>query len=185
MVLSSLFSEGMIWRGVCDVESGWERVMSGGVDMTVRVWDVVNGAAVAVSRTSWICLLCAFSVDGERAIRQAETKQYESGILPVEHPARLRGHQERCKVAFSPDGERVVSVGKDQRVLIWQERSGRVITAFNRHHKGDVCEVAFNPAGTHLIGVGGDSLIVWGCRMEKSVLSFYRRKKNSIRIAKF
>lgn len=64
-------------------------------------------------------------------------------------------------VAFSPDGETLISVGQDQRVMMWEVASGEIIRAVEVH--GDaVGSVAFAPDGkTFITGSSDETAILW------------------------
>ena len=113
---------------LCGVQPRREKGDVGGADKTVTVWEVASGESVAVLRGHQYSVHCVqFSVDGERAISAGRDKTVRVwDIDSGKFPARLRGHQSGCKVAFSPNGERVVSVGCNyDKVLIWQAQVGR------------------------------------------------------------
>ena len=76
-------------------------------------------------------------------------------------PRVLRDSTEVHGVAFSPDGERIASAGKDGRVKIWNSRTGQVLKRINAH-SGAACGVAFHPLGGHVASTGADRLVkVW------------------------
>jgi WD40 repeat protein/serine/threonine protein kinase len=76
-------------------------------------------------------------------------------------PLVLHDSTEVYGVAFSPDGERVASAGKDGKVKIWNSRTGRIIQEFPAHETA-ACSVAFHPEGRHLASAGADGLVkVW------------------------
>jgi WD40 repeat protein/serine/threonine protein kinase len=76
-------------------------------------------------------------------------------------PLVLQDSTEVYGVAFSPDGERIASAGKDGKVKIWNSRTGRIIQEFPAHETA-ACSVAFHPDGRHLASAGADGLVkVW------------------------
>ena len=100
------------------------RVVSGGVDGTVRVWDADTGLPVGLPITGHTnaVLSAAFSPDGKRIVSgsgdtmvrlwDADTGQ------PIGQP--LTGHTSFVfSVAFSPDGRRIVSGSRDTTVRVW------------------------------------------------------------------
>ena len=62
-------------------------------------------------------------------------------------------------VAFSPDGKRMLSGGKDGKIKLWEVASGRLIRTL-RGHTQDVNAVAFSPDGAYVLsGGGGDASV--------------------------
>jgi WD40 repeat protein len=66
-------------------------------------------------------------------------------------------------VAFSPDGQRVMTAGNNGAAHVWDSSSGKEIMVLR--HKGSVQSAAFSPDGQRVVtatGMGGDqSVLVW------------------------
>src|SRR5262249_61047666 len=61
-------------------------------------------------------------------------------------------------VAFSPDGERIASAGKDRKIKIWDSRTGKLLLEIPGAHDKPACSVVFHPDGRHLASAGADRL---------------------------
>jgi WD40 repeat protein len=62
-------------------------------------------------------------------------------------------------VAFSPDGLKLASVGRDSVVRLWDVATGQEVRALHGHAQ-PIRAVAFSPDGTTLASVGEDTLII-------------------------
>jgi WD40 repeat protein len=60
-------------------------------------------------------------------------------------------------VAFSPDGERLASGGRDNQIRIWNATSRQNVISFRAVWWNNVRTVAFSPDGRKLVSGGGDN----------------------------
>jgi WD40 repeat protein len=81
--------------------------------------------------------------------------------------AVLRGHESSVKcVAYSPDGQRIVSGSgdlgeRDNTVRVWDVRSGAELAVLGGH-KGWVNSVSYNPDGRRIASGSGDGTVrIW------------------------
>src|SRR5437870_12747372 len=68
----------------------------------------------------------------------------------------LRGHLGWVNsVAFSPDGQRIVTGGSDQTAKVWEAASGRQLLQL-KGHSAEISSVAFSPDGQRIVTGRGD-----------------------------
>jgi WD40 repeat protein len=71
---------------------------------------------------------------------------------------RFQGHSDAVTaVAFSPDGQAVVSGSLDDTIIVWDATTGDPLRRFPGH-QGNVWDVAFNPDGTQIVS---SSAVIW------------------------
>lgn len=86
-------------------------------------------------------------------------------------PLVMRDQSEVNSVAFSADGERLVSASGDGTVKVWNSRTGELIQKIDAH-AGFACSVVFHPDGKHLASVGADKQVkVWDLATEEPLFA--------------
>ena len=73
------------------------------------------------------------------------------------------GHSDSVNsVAFSPDGQHIVSGSQDQTICVWDAMTGETVAGPFRGHLSRVTSVAFSPDGQHIVSGSADQTIcVW------------------------
>jgi WD40 repeat protein/serine/threonine protein kinase len=136
------------------------KLISGGEDNTIRVWDVMQAREIGVRRghagpTVWAV---ALSPDGtriasgnsDRTIKVWETATGQELLT-------LRGHSGPVvDVSFSPNGQRIASVGSN--VKVWDIETGaELMTLPVRWGRA----VTFSPDGTRIVSGDEQGIKVW------------------------
>ncbi|WP_254568137.1 caspase family protein [Oscillatoria sp. HE19RPO] len=85
-----------------------------------------------------------------------------TGIQTVREQNRIQGHQGWVNaVAFSPEGETIVSGSNDRTLRLWNQK-GEPIGESSRRHQGSVNAVAFSPNGKYIVSASDDkTLRLW------------------------
>ena len=75
----------------------------------------------------------------------------------------FRGHSDWVtSVAFSPDGQHIVSGSKDHTICVWSVKTGESVVGLFREHSAWVTSVAFSPNGQHIVsGTCDDAIHLW------------------------
>ncbi|CAG7845863.1 Uncharacterized WD repeat-containing protein alr2800, partial [Serendipita indica DSM 11827] len=157
-----------------------QRIVSGSDDRTVRLWDVETGAQIGspLEGHTGSVNSVAFSPDGQRIVsgssdRTVRLWDVETGAQigsPLEgHTGWKRAHRldPRLKdiqaavmsVAFSPDGQRIVSGSSDRTVRLWDVETGAQIGSPLEGHTDSVRSVAFSPDGQRIVSGSDDRTV--------------------------
>ena len=81
-------------------------------------------------------------------------------------PKVMEGHTNSvCSVAFSPDGQQIVSGSTDRTVRVWDVRTGEVAAQPFESHTDSVYSVAFSPDGQQIVSGSLDQTVrVWDAK---------------------
>ena len=80
-------------------------------------------------------------------------------------------HSDEIKaVAFSPNGERVLSGGEDRTIKLWDVATGSLLRTFPGHPNGVVTAVAFSPDGMQVFSGASDKHVtIWDAMTGQAV----------------
>ena len=152
-------NEGAVWSVGFSPQG--DRIVSGGVDGTVRLWQLDGTPAAAPFKGhEGSVLSVAFSPQGDRIVSGGEdgtVRLWQLDGTPAAAP--FKGHEGPVvSVAFSPQGDRIVSGGDDGTVRLWQLDGTPAATPF-KGHEGPVSSVAFSPQGDRIVSGGEDGTV--------------------------
>jgi WD40 repeat protein len=152
---------------VTGLASSPTRLVSGGSDGIVNVWDLRKlTAAPLIPRCIHVSAL-ALSRDGRRV---AAACHYTIQVWDLENteapPMILQGHQSLVNgITFAPDGTQIASACDDKSVRIWDLRKPSAPPAALAGHQGAVMSVAFSADGSQLVSGGVDKTVrLWDLR---------------------
>jgi WD40 repeat protein len=126
-------------------------LVSGGSDLTIRLWDMPSGQQLSVIRTTARVLAIAISPDGKQI---ASAGQDESVRLWDLASGRDLGSfptkdEELHALAFSPDGKYLASAGLYEAVRIWDLKTKKTIRELPAETKGGQ-SIAISPNGKYI-----------------------------------
>lgn len=136
----------------------------------VVVLEVESGRQVPLPDISGPYALDRSSPTASRLAGRLEQSPTVVGVfdLSTSHQvAELRGHAgEVYGIAYSPDGTRIATAGRDS-LRLWDAATGEEIIEL-RGHRSFVWSVVFSPDGDRLISGSGDGTVrVWDARPKK------------------
>jgi WD40 repeat protein/serine/threonine protein kinase len=161
-----------------------KRLVSGGYDGTVKVWDAQTGQeTLSLKGHTFEVHSVAFSPDGKRIASASNDQTVRVWDAQTGQEIRtLKGHTGAVtSVAFSPDGKRLVSGswGQDQEgrplrgeIKVWDVQTGQETLSLNGLTDG-VSSVAFSPDGKRLVSGSWDETVkVWDAQTGQQTLIF-------------
>jgi WD40 repeat protein len=138
-------------------------IASGGMDGTLRLWDVTTGQGLRVFEGhKGSVRSVAFSPDGRQIVSGGMDGTLRLwGAITGQSLRVLEGHKGWVqRVAFSPDGRHIASGGMDGTLRLWDATTGQSLRVIEGHEHG-VHSVAFNPDGRLISGGGDGALRLW------------------------
>lgn len=155
---------------------------TGGVDRTVRLWDLASGkervilrghtdnvSAVAFSPDSR--LLATASWDGSVRLWEVGTGKQLAALLGHALPNRNGKPLPAFTVAFSPGGHFLASGGADETVRLWEVATGKQFAVFQ--DTDDVCSLAISADGKLVVSRTMTGIItVWDLAKEEELRRF-------------
>ena len=151
------------------------RIVSGGRDNSIRVWDAATGEVVAtLISPGRVVTSVVYSPDGRHivsgdrddTVRVWDAESGENKLTLTEHTGTVYA------VAYSPDGRHIVSGSWDDTVRVWDAESGENKLTLTEH-ADTVTSVAYSPDGRHIVsGSWDDTVRVWDAESGENKLTF-------------
>ncbi|MCA9213352.1 MAG: protein kinase, partial [Planctomycetales bacterium] len=147
-----------------------QRIVSGSVDNTLKVWDTKTGELHRTLRGhEREVRAAAFSPDGrqvvsgsfDESVRIWDVGEYrESRMLGT---ATVDGHTDAVMDArFSRNGKTIVTASRDRTARLWNADSGTIAQELVEGHDYLASIALFFPDGKHLLTAGGDNTVrIW------------------------
>lgn len=129
---------------------------------SIRVWDPISleQRQVLASPEMYVDDI-SISPDG-RTLAVADWSGNSIPIWDIESgrlTKTLNGHTERVlAVAFTPDGDHLLSSGQDYVIKLWHVPSGRNLRTLEGHTR-PVLNLDTSPDGTHVVSVSADKMV--------------------------
>jgi len=153
-----------------------EKVVSGGYDKTIKIWEVHSGRAIRTIRAASSVLSVAFSPCGRYILCASNDKLIKLWDADTGEEIReFQGHSYTVSCAvFTPDGRQIISGSDDNTVKIWDAASGREIKTLE--HQNSVKSVAVSSDGkllvTNSIGRRSGNIKLWDISTGNEIRSF-------------
>jgi WD40 repeat protein/serine/threonine protein kinase len=162
--------EDTIWS--MSYSSDGTRIVSGGKDKTVRVWNAVTGTEIMTLRghgeypefpSCSPVSSVAFSPDGKYIV--SGSYDYTVKIWNARTGAEIMTMREHSHlvndVVFSPVGNRFASASSDSTIRVCDVATGGELQVL-RGHEGEVLSVAFSPDGKRIVSGSKDETVrIW------------------------
>jgi WD40 repeat protein len=164
------------------------KLITASEDQLARIWDSVTGAQLGQIDHGSSLSAVSVSPDGSRLVTAgADAVARVWDMASGRQIMALRGHAESIRagslhpggvisVAFTPDGQWIITGGADGTVRLWNAANGKVMSVLSEHT--NEVYIAPGPDGNHMLTAGFDGqVIIWDIAPDKPtperVLSLY------------
>src|SRR5262249_13061434 len=147
-------------------------LLSGGRDGQLRRWDAAGKPLRQDAHPEGVILTLAATPDG-RSIATAANRVCFWDARTMKQLPHTGGHARGIyRIAFSPDGARLVTASADQTARVWDAKTGQALTEM-RGHAGEVLGAVFSPDGRWVATASRDRTArLWDAATGKQVRAF-------------
>jgi WD40 repeat protein len=148
------------------------RLYSGGMDGTVRAWDVAAGRELAREANEHEMIWAVTVSPDAKQVWTADEYGYVTvrGADDLKKVSEFQAHKKRVwRLTFSPDGKSFATGSLDQTAKVWRVGETTEPIATLRGHVEDVCDVRFLPDSRRAITCGDDTVRVWDLTRDGAV----------------
>lgn len=127
---------------------------------TLRLWEMDSGKELGVLRPKRYCSVhtVVFSFNGNYALSSHSPDVILWDIKNLQELQIFRGHSDLVRaVAFSKDGNYILSGGDDKTLRLWTVKNGQELKIFT--DDSDILAVAFSQDGRYVISASRDNTI--------------------------
>ncbi|KAL0960730.1 hypothetical protein HGRIS_005755 [Hohenbuehelia grisea] len=168
-----------------------KRVVSCGLDKTIRIWDTVGVNSETRTRKPLVgheVTSISISPDGQYIASGSLNNTIRIWDVPGRRQdgEPLTGQYAVTSVAFSPDGRLIISGSHDATVRIWDVATRRQVGEPLSGHEDIVRSVAFSPDGQRIVSGSDDRTIrVWDTSSQEQIGETLTVHEDSIRSVAF
>ena len=127
--------------------SGYKRIVSIGNKSPYAVTELTVPGQDGIKDGDSLVASAAFSPDGYLVAAAFDSEVNIWRVYDGELVAKLTGHKKQVEgVAFSPNGNLIATVSRDNTARIWQNPYGKLVTELTGH-EGWLTSVVFSPDG--------------------------------------
>ncbi|MFC1766693.1 LamG-like jellyroll fold domain-containing protein, partial [Planctomycetota bacterium] len=142
-----------------------KRIISGGDDGTVCIWDSVSGVQRLVLHGHEGRIFgVSVSSDGHRIASCGDDKTVRiwDAVTGAEFMT-LNGHESTIRtVAFSPDGKRIISGGDVGQIKVWDAGTGAELIDLGEDPTSRIRSAVFSPDGKSIcVGTEQEGIMLW------------------------
>lgn len=138
---------------------------SGGVDKTLRLWDLATGAARGKVETGGAVKSLSFDAAGRRLVTGSTDRMLRLWDAATLAPLTSLEHGNIVFGAISPDASLVAGAARDGSVSVWDPTTSSLLAVFR--HAAPAISIEFSARGDRLLTGGYDGrAIVWQIDLE-------------------